>query len=613
MPFPCNRIDGVVAMVMILACFSTLSPARAAAPDGSALGVMDLTWAPTVPEIGEMVLFSITGYPGPIRAEWDFGEPGCPGFPQVGTCDPTFTSCHDWGFRFRSGGSKAVSVIVRDPNTNDYLGSTTASARVEATGSCDGGDEIFVTQSFHASGAGGAKFQHEMELFNSDTSEAVVRFDWLPQGEDNSTPPLSTTVGVPGQTAIRMDNVLFEVFALGPDAIGALRLVPDLPTLQVNNIGVNFNGVDALGWSIPTLGSAQGLADGVVGHILFLVEDAELRSNLHCLNMSSMTVQIAIDLFAADGTWLDTRFMNLQPLSTGQLNRVFANYSPVLGYAAISHAQPGAVVACSGMVVDNLSNDARSEPFTPAPIPGETFYLPRVVHDVESTTHLALFAPDGAAEARVDFLPTAQNNSSYSSAFILLADKQQYVFVEVLDSLFSAGGTGALRIVAASGTVEVTAVETKEPSGVWMHRHARVSPVGEQVPAHHPASIIHLTENANRRTDIGVANTSGLTIDVTIDLRDAAESVLGRRITQLLPFSHIELGGIFASIGHPEVDDGLARVFTSTPGGSFFAYAVVTDLNTQDSWEIPAELLPAGIFADGFESGDPSGWSTTAP
>jgi hypothetical protein len=261
------------------------------------------------------------------------------------------------------------------------------------------------------------------------------------------------------------------------------------------------------------------------------------------------------------------------------------------------------------MVVDNITGDARAEPFKAIPDPGETFYLSRVVHDVDATTHLALFAPDGAAEARIDFLPSAQNNTSYLSTIVPLADQEQYVVIDVLDTLFLTGGTGSLRIVATSGTVAATAVETKEPSGAWMHRHAQIHTVGEQVPAYRPASIIHLTENVDRRTDIGVANTSELTIDVVVDLRDAAGSILGRRITRLLPFSHIELGGIFASIGHPDVADGFARVFTSTAGGSFFAYAVVTELNTQDSWEMPAELMAAEIFADGFESGDFSGWS----
>jgi hypothetical protein len=452
-----------------------------------------------------------------------------------------------------------------------------------------------------------------MELFNPDAVDSVVRFDWLPRGSDNTVPPLSTVVPVPGSSALRFGNVLDEVFSLDPGAIGSLRLVPSRQSLEISNIGLRTTGSDALGWTIPTVGPAEGLADGETGHILFLVEDTDLRSNISCANLSAAPVQVHIDLHATDGTWLKTFLMNLLPLSDGQINRVLQDFAPEVGYAVVSHTQGGAVVACTGMVIDNITSDPRAEPFTAIHGPAETLYLPRVVHDVDSTTHLALFAPSGAAEARVDFLPTAQNNTSHLSTIIPLADQQQVVVTEVLDSLFSAGGTGSLRIVATSGTVEATAAETREPSSLWMHRHAWIRAAGEQVPAFHPASIIHLTENADRRTDIGIANTSALTLDVAVELRDAAGSVLGRRITQLLPFSHIELGGIFASIGHSDVADGLARVTTTTPGGSFFAYAVVTDLGTQDSWEMPAELMAAELLADGFESGDFSGWATSVP
>jgi len=55
---------------------------------------------------------------------------------------------------------------------------------------------------------------------------------------------------------------------------------------------------------------------------------------------------------------------------------------------------------------------------------------------------------------------------------------------------------------------------------------------------------------------------------------------------------------------------GIARISTSTPGGSFFAYAIVTDLNSQDSWEMLPFADPPVVFADGFEGGDTSAWTS---
>jgi hypothetical protein len=578
---------------------------------GSCGSFTGLEWVPVVPEIGQLTVFSVMGFTGPVRTEWDLGEDGCPGYPQIGVCDPVLTFCHDWAFKFASGGSKTVSVVVRDPNTNAFLGSATAHLWVEPTGSCDADAEVlFVTQSFYLPGAAGSIFRHEMALLNFSAEDDVMRIDWLPMGSDN-TDPQSVVFPVLGGSAYRVDNVLDWAFSLDPGATGSLRIHPYRLSLQTSHLGLNTFAGDDYGSTIPVIEPADGLADGEVGHLPFLVENDDLRSNIHCVNMSTVAVSVALDLFATDGTWLDTGHVSLLPLSSGQLNRVFANHAPVVGYVDVSHAQPGALTWCSGMVVSNLqSNDSRIQPMAAPPNPLETFYLPRAVHDAESTTHLALFAPDGAAEARIDYLPTGQDNTSYASVVVPLADRQQSVILDVLDSLFSATGTGALRVVATSGAVVASAAETKEPSGLWMHRHAPLRPVGEQIPHGHPASIIHLTEDAQRTTDFGVVNTSGLTIDVSVLLRDTAGTTLGVREIQLLPFSHQEIAEIFVSIGHPSVTDGLARVWTMTEGGSFFAYAVVTELDTQDIWEMPAQLMPAELFLDGFETGDMTRWSS---
>jgi hypothetical protein len=213
----------------------------------------------------------------------------------------------------------------------------------------------------------------------------------------------------------------------------------------------------------------------------------------------------------------------------------------------------------------------------------------------------------------VDFLPTGQDNSSYAWAEVSLSDGQQLVIPDVLDTLFSATGTGALRIVATGGTVIATAAETKEPSGAWVHRHAAIRSDDDRIGAGQLATIVHLSETAERRTDLGVVNTSGVTIDVTIELRDAAGTALGLRRIELLPYGHAELDAVFSSVGHPEVADGLARLSSSVQGGSFLAHAVVAHLATQDSWEMPAELASPGVFADAFESGDTSAWDQSAP
>ncbi len=97
-----------------------------------------LTWSPASPEIGELVSLSITGQTGDVRAEWNFGENGCAGNPQIQVCSPSFSNCHDFSFKFASAGDKNVSVTVKDPSTNAILGSATQTITVQDVGSCDG-------------------------------------------------------------------------------------------------------------------------------------------------------------------------------------------------------------------------------------------------------------------------------------------------------------------------------------------------------------------------------------------------------------------------------------------------------------------------------------------
>ena len=98
----------------------------------------NFSWNPTSPEIGQLMILEITGHVGDIRAEWNFGENGCAGYSQVQVCEPFFSNCSDFFFKFASGGAKTVSVTVKDPVTGDTLGSTSKTINVQNVGACDG-------------------------------------------------------------------------------------------------------------------------------------------------------------------------------------------------------------------------------------------------------------------------------------------------------------------------------------------------------------------------------------------------------------------------------------------------------------------------------------------
>jgi PKD repeat protein len=103
---------------------------------GKALG---FTWTPANPEIGENVLFNLSGVVGDVsRATWNFGEAGCDE-PSTAVCEASlWDNCEAKTFKFASGGAKSVSVDVEI----DGAGPETVGpgiVNVASAGSCDGG------------------------------------------------------------------------------------------------------------------------------------------------------------------------------------------------------------------------------------------------------------------------------------------------------------------------------------------------------------------------------------------------------------------------------------------------------------------------------------------
>jgi hypothetical protein len=100
----------------------------------------DFVWAPTDPEIGEQITFTLNGVTGTItKATWNFGENGCDGKTATQVCTPgLFNDCKAISFAYASGGSKAVTVNLElEGGGTTSAGPKTVS--VQNVGSCDGG------------------------------------------------------------------------------------------------------------------------------------------------------------------------------------------------------------------------------------------------------------------------------------------------------------------------------------------------------------------------------------------------------------------------------------------------------------------------------------------
>jgi hypothetical protein len=573
-----------------------------------------ITWVPEEPEISDLVTFSITGFAVPVIAEWDFGENGCVDHPRLKSCTPSTTMCHEMTFQFASGGEKTITAKLYRPWNGTLWAVASQTISVEPTGFCDAiGDPVFVPESMNAVGIEDSLFHHSMSVFNPERTEIPFSVDWLPYGQNNNPPPLSATVTVPGEAAVRFENLLSDVLGLAPNTLGALRFPDAHPSLEFRSLELWTHAEGERGWSIPTVRPSDRLSAGDQWHLINLGENSDFRSNFVCVNLTTNLTHLQVDLFRNDGGFLRGLEFDLLPLDLLRFNQVFRDFSPVLGTLRFSTTTPGAGYSCTGTALTNIDNDPRSEPLRHPSKLSDDYYLAGAVNDTESRTDLVLFAPDGPAVASIELLPTGNENTFPASLVVPIPQGEAMHFPSILGSIFGYTGTAALRIVVTSGAVLPSATVSKTVGNSESHRYAAFHRSGDRTLDGEHAALIHLKEGPNYRTDINLVNTSEIDIDLSIDFRDDLGGFFGTHTVGLPAHGVLKLEGLLGIMGHPDAPRAIARVSSMTPGASFITTAVVNELRTLDSWEIVSFPVDAPPFADDFESSDTSRWSATIP
>jgi hypothetical protein len=217
----------------------------------------------------------------------------------------------------------------------------------------------FIPAAAVASGAAGAFFQTDVEVSNTGDGEAEFSFAWLPRGQDNPNPLASADyVLAPGESR-RFENALSEIFGLGPDSTGALRLVSTSESVigMSRTYSIPVGEAGSFGQSLPAVPAAEMIPSGERRRIMFMSEDADSRANLGCVNGTDRPLQISIGMYDGGGAELDVRAMSLGPYSNNQINRLFQPWEPVRGYVDVWSDTDGALFYCYGSVLDNLTSD----------------------------------------------------------------------------------------------------------------------------------------------------------------------------------------------------------------------------------------------------------------
>jgi len=459
--------------------------------------------------------------------------------------------------------------------------------------------ESFIPAAAVAAGAQGAFFQTDVEINNKGPDEAQVTFQWLPRGQNNSEPTQSEPIALaPGQS-LRYENVLAELFGLGPDSLGSLKLVAS--TSSVIGMSRTYNipagkTAGTFGQGLPTIRATEMIKYRHPRRIIFLSEDADSRANVGCVNGTGERLSINIALFDAEGTPLDTRIMTLGPYSNNQINRVFEDYAPVNGYVDVWADSDDALYYCYGSMLDNSTSDPTT--ILPQAPSAELSFIPAaaLAAGLEGSffrTDLELNHPGSTNNIYyLLWLPRGDDNSEpVRSEPFSLAPGAGVRYANVLDEVFGLepDQVGGLAIDALGGPLLAMSRTYNLPSakvaGTFGQELPGI-PADRMIASGIKKRIIFMNENDDVRSNVGCQNAGLNPVTVTIELHDSDGERLGTRTMDLPPLSNDQITRVFRN--HAPISAGYVDIWTDTEGASIYCYGSVLDNLTSD----PTTVLP---------------------
>jgi len=264
---------------------------------------------------------------------------------------------------------------------------------------------------------------------------------------------------------------------------------------------------------------------------------------------------------------------------------------------------------------------APPSPKSAAASPGEALFISAAAHqagaqgtnwrsDIEIHnlgTELGVF--------EVLMLEHGEDNTVPETVELSLAAGQSVRLADVLQGEFNTDGAAALilipsfgRIVATSRTYNLLGPGNALglPAGATFGQFVPALPISSAIQDGEEGRIIQLSHSSGSaggaRANLGLVNATVAELAVRIELFNGDGLRLGVVNRTLEPLEYEQINRIYERVTVDDVDDGYAVVSTTTPGGSFFAYASVVDNLTGDPVAILAERLPGAAPAG---PGDP--------
>jgi len=459
--------------------------------------------------------------------------------------------------------------------------------------------ESFIPAAAAAAGAQGAFFQTDVEINNTGAGEAQVSLQWLPRGEDNSEPVESEPIALAAGQSLRYENVLAELFGLGPDSLGALKLVAS--TESVIGMSRTYNipagkTAGTFGQGLPAIRATEMIQGTEPQRIIFLSENDDSRANVGCVNGTDQALRINVGVFDAEGSPLETKTMDLGPLSNNQINGVFRDYQPVNGYVDVWADRDDALYYCYGSMLDNLTSDPTT--ILPQVPSADTTFIPAAA--LAAGLEGSFFRTDvdlnnvGSTDLtyRMAWLPRGEDNSeAVHSDLFSLAPGAGVRYANVLGEVFGLepDQVGALAVEASETELLAMSRTYNLPSakvaGTFGQELPGI-PADRMITTGERKRIIFMNENDDVRSNVGCQNGTEQTARVFIELFNSQGEPLETKTMDLAPYSNNQINRVFRN--YSPVSAGYVDVWTNTTGAAIYCYGSVLDNLTSD----PTTVLP---------------------
>jgi uncharacterized repeat protein (TIGR01451 family) len=412
-----------------------------------------------------------------------------------------------------------------------------------------------------------------------------------------------TVILVGPGTTVALDDIAknwFGVGALNDDGSGMLQIRPLDGALRplVTSRTYNVTGYGTLGQSVPALASEAFIGnDGSILTLQQLVQFSAFRTNLGVVEGFGAPASVEVSIFDANGTKLHDATIALQPFQQLQLNGFLAAYGIQSDNARIEVrvTSGSGRVAAYASVIDNTTNDPLLVSAVRLGTPRANRYVFAGAADIMNSavnwrTDLRLFNSTAAPQpATLTFHPFGGAATVRETT---VQPGQVLTFDSVLRSYFGVQDTG--------GTVHIT---TANESNLVLtgrtYDQREQGTYGQFIDAFLPSDaasvangrtlqLVHVEDSPRYRSNLGIAETSGETATVQVQILASNGNPLTTFNRTLQPYALLQFRAI-RDLGLGDVYNARLTVRVTGGDGSVVAYVSVVDNQTQDPTYVSAQ------------------------